>query len=99
MEFHRNSSFVGQERVNKLGGVYLTGVALPRHTRLRILQLVQMGFRPAQISRQLRVSHGCVSKLLAQFARTGSIDPAIKPKETNGITVKTVTKKSQECFR
>lgn len=31
--------------------------------------------RPCDISRYLRVSHGCISKLLAKYQETGSIEP------------------------
>ncbi|EZA58704.1 hypothetical protein DMN91_009258 [Ooceraea biroi] len=61
--------------VNQLGGVFVNGRPLPNAVRLRIVELAQLGIRPCDISRQLRVSHGCVSKILARYNETGSILP------------------------
>lgn len=68
-----NSHAYGE--VNQLGGVFVNGRPLPNAVRLRIVELSQMGVRPCDISRQLRVSHGCVSKILARYHETGSILP------------------------
>lgn len=61
--------------MNQLGGVFVNGRPLPNAVRLRIVELSQVGIRPCDISRQLRVSHGCVSKILARYHETGSILP------------------------
>lgn len=61
--------------VNQLGGCFSNGKPLPFNVRLKILELALCGFRPCDISRQLLVSHGCVSKILGRFAETGSILP------------------------
>lgn len=61
--------------MNQLGGVFVNGRPLPDCVRQRIVQLALVGVRPCDISRQLLVSHGCVSKILTRFYETGSIRP------------------------
>lgn len=60
---------------NQLGGVFVNGRPLPTSLRKHIVHLASCGVRPCDISRQLKVSHGCVSKILNKFKATGSIQP------------------------
>lgn len=70
-----------------MGGVFINGRPLPNHIRLKIVEMAASGIRPCVISRQLRVSHGCVSKILNRYQETGSIRPGViggsKPKVTS----------------
>lgn len=80
--------------VNQLGGVFVNGRPLPNAIRVRIVELAQLGIRPCDISRQLRVSHGCVSKILARYHETGSVLPGAiggsKPRVTTPHVVKSI---------
>ncbi|XP_062557710.1 paired box protein Pax-3-B-like [Armigeres subalbatus] len=82
--FFSGYPFQGQGRVNQLGGVFINGRPLPNHIRLKIVEMAAAGIRPCVISRNLRVSHGCVSKILNRYQETGSIRPGViggsKPK-------------------
>lgn len=69
------TNILGQGRVNQLGGVFINGRPLPHHLRAKIVEMSAAGVRPCVISRQLRVSHGCVSKILGRYTETGSIAP------------------------
>uniref|UniRef100_A0A096M4H7 Paired domain-containing protein n=1 Tax=Poecilia formosa TaxID=48698 RepID=A0A096M4H7_POEFO len=80
--------------VNQLGGVFINGRPLPHEVRHRIVELAQHGVRPCEISRRLRVSHGCVSKILTRYNETGSIRPGLiggsKPKVATPTVVQKI---------
>ncbi|KAG7261992.1 hypothetical protein CRUP_004931, partial [Coryphaenoides rupestris] len=48
--------------------MFVNGRPLPEVIRQRIVDMAHQGVRPCDISRQLRVSHGCVSKILGSSA-------------------------------
>ncbi|VDN58199.1 unnamed protein product [Dracunculus medinensis] len=79
----RNQTRTG---TNQLGGVYANGRPLPVHLREEIIKMASSGTKPCQISRELRISHGCVSKILSKYRDTGSIRPGkiggSKPKKS-----------------
>ncbi|XP_050392823.1 paired box protein Pax-5 isoform X9 [Patella vulgata] len=85
----------GHGGVNQLGGVFVNGRPLPEVVRNRIVDLAHQGVRPCDISRQLRVSHGCVSKILGRYYETGSIRPGViggsKPKVATPKVVDAIT--------
>ncbi|XP_069069563.1 paired box protein Pax-3 isoform X5 [Pleurodeles waltl] len=94
------STPLGQGRVNQLGGVFINGRPLPNHIRHKIVEMAHHGIRPCVISRQLRVSHGCVSKILCRYQETGSIRPgAIGGSKPKQVTTPDVEKKIEEYKR
>ncbi|XP_061174619.1 paired box protein Pax-5-like [Saccostrea echinata] len=55
-----------------MGGSYVNGKALPESVRRQIVEMSLNNVRACDIAKQLKVSHGCVSKLLKKFRNTGS---------------------------
>ncbi|XP_076041429.1 uncharacterized protein LOC143025523 isoform X5 [Oratosquilla oratoria] len=68
--------------------------------RQRIVELAHNGVRPCDISRQLRVSHGCVSKILSRYYETGSYKAGViggsKPKVATPVVVDAIAKYKRE---
>merc|ERR1719376_289459 len=64
--------------------------------RAKIIELANGGVRPCDISRSLRVSHGCVSKILARWNETGSIQPGAIGGSKPRVTTPKVVEKIKE---
>ena len=83
-----------------MGGVFINGRPLPNHIRLKIVEMAAAGVRPCVISRQLRVSHGCVSKILSRYYETGNFKAGViggsKPKVATPHVVDTISKYKKE---
>ena len=82
--------------MNQLGGVFINGRPLPNHIRYKIVEMAAAGIRPCVISRQLRVSHGCVSKILNRYQETGSIRPGVIGGSKPRVATPEVEKKIEE---
>uniref|UniRef100_A0A1I8ERB9 Paired domain-containing protein n=1 Tax=Wuchereria bancrofti TaxID=6293 RepID=A0A1I8ERB9_WUCBA len=77
--------------INQLGGEFINGRPLPLRLRYKIIELTKDGFRPCDISRQLKISHGCISKILSRYAEYGTVMPGTaggsKPRVTTPAVV------------
>ena len=78
----------------------MNGRPLPDVVRQRIVELAHQGVRPCDISRQLRVSHGCVSKILSRYYETGNFKAGViggsKPKVATPHVVDAISKYKKE---
>ncbi len=78
----------------------MNGRPLPDVIRHRIVELAKQGVRPCDISRQLRVSHGCVSKILSRYYETGTFRAGViggsKPKVATPHVVNAISKYKRE---
>ena len=76
--------------------MFVNGKPLPNSVRQRIIEMAELGIRPCDISRQLKVSHGCISKLLSKYHDTGSFEPGRAKRKTSRDVSSEVKNKIEE---
>ena len=74
----------------------MNGKPLPNSVRQKIIEMAELGIRPCDISRQLKVSHGCISKLLSKYNDTGSFEPGRAKRKTSRDVSSEVKNKIEE---
>ena len=77
----------------------MNGKPLPNSVRQKIIEMAELGIRPCDISRQLKVSHGCISKLLSKYNDTGSFEPGRAQRKTSRDVSSEVKNKIEEYRR
>uniref|UniRef100_A0A914ZTC5 Paired domain-containing protein n=1 Tax=Parascaris univalens TaxID=6257 RepID=A0A914ZTC5_PARUN len=66
---------------NLYGRPYCPGRPLSMEDRGQIIELHMSGMKVNAISKQLCISHGCVSKIISRYRETGMLSPASSPEQ------------------
>nr|CAD2194780.1 unnamed protein product [Meloidogyne enterolobii] len=72
----RNVDKASGRGTNLYGRSYCPGRPLSMEERAKIIQLFHGGMKVNAISKQLCISHGCVSKIITRFRETGNLMPS-----------------------